>query len=200
MEQSNIDKIMLEALCRVKGLEDISPLRPKDHQSLLDIEQKAEAQSLMGLGKVVNTGVKEILDRDLIYVALTSMDFDWGDYSTLVLKKGTEIVGKEVRDKAVIEQLSQKENVWFLHQNFVVYKDKITFPQDIMNKVCYFEIPCLPAEFCILDTDQFQCHSIDFANPCVPGDLFLKENYFEGLDEKGLGTILVGVKVRDKVW
>ena len=194
MDQSKIDEIMLEALYKVKGLENISPLRKEDHQQLLDIEQKAEAQSLMGLGKVVNTGVQEILERDLIYVALTSMDFDWGDYATLVLKKGPEIVGMEVRDKAIIEQLSQEENVWFLHKNFVVYKDKITFPQDIMNKICHFEIPCLPAEFCVLDTDQLKCHSIEFANPCVPGDIFLKEQYFGGLDKKGLGTILVGVK------
>lgn len=187
--------MMITALRTVKGLKGVSRLRNDDHQPILDREQKAEAQSLMGLGKVVNTGVREILDRDLIYVALTSMDFDWGCYATLVLKKGPEIVGEEVRDKAVIEQLSKKENVWFLHQNFVVYKDKVTFPQDIMNKVCHFEIPCLPAEFCILDNDQFQCQSIGFANPCVPGDLFLKERYFDGLDEKGLGTILVGVKL-----
>ena len=64
-----------------------------------------------------------------------------------------------------------------------------------MNKVCHFEIPWLPAEFCILNHDQFQCHSIDFANPCVPGDIFLKAQYFDGLEEKGLGTILVGVKL-----
>ena len=108
MEASVADKLMLEALSRVKGIKGASRLHDRDHQPILDRELKAEAQSLMGLGKVVNTGVREILERDLIYVALTSMDFDWGSYATLVLKKGPEIVGEEVRDKAVIEQLSKK--------------------------------------------------------------------------------------------
>jgi hypothetical protein len=195
IDRTKADKIMLEALNKVKGIESVNLLRKEDHQPLIDIEQKAESQSLMGLGKVINTGVIEILGRDLIYVALTSMDFDWGSYTTLVLKKGADIVGEEVRNKAIIEKLSQKKNVWFLHKNFVVYKDKISFPKDIMQKICHFEIPCLPAEFCILKKDQFHCHSIGFANPCVPGDIFLKGEYFGGVDEKGLGTILVGVKL-----
>jgi hypothetical protein len=192
MDRQTIDKIILEALLNVKGLQDIRPLRETDHPSILEMERKAEEQSLMGLGKVINTGVPDVLNYDLIYVALTNMEFDWGDYATLVLKKGRQIVGTEVRDKKKLEQLSKQDNVWFLHRNFVVFKDKITFPQDIMKKICHFEIPLLPAEFCILDEDQIQCKSVSFANPCVPGDMFLKEQYFDGLDKKGLGTILIG--------
>lgn len=192
MDRPTVNKIFLETLLNVKGLQDIRPLRETDHQPILKIERKAEEQSLMGLGKVINTGVTDVLNHDLIYVALTNMEFDWGDYATLVLKKGRQIVGTEVRDKNIIAQLSKKDNVWFLHRNFVVFKDKITFPQDIMKKNCHFEIPLLPAEFCILDKDQIQCKSVSFANPCVPGDMFLKKQYFEGLDKKGLGTILIG--------
>jgi hypothetical protein len=148
----------------------------------------------MGLGKVINTGVREVLDCALIYVALNNMDFDWGCHATLVLKKGQEVVGEEVRDKEVIAKLSNQKNVWFLHQNFVVYKDKISFPQDIMKKICHFEIPYLPAEWCTVEDAKFQCHSIIYANPATPCDIYLKEHYFGGLDERGLGTILVGVK------
>lgn len=196
MDRVIFNEAMLEALLRVKGLRDVCRLRDEDYPVILRKEQEAEQRSLMGLGKVINTGVREILNYDFVYVALTTMEFEWGSHSTLVLKKGPEVVGEEVRDDSVISELSKKENVWFLHKNFVVYKDKISFPQDIMKKICHFEIPCLPAEFCILEDNRFECRSINYANPSILCDMYLKEHYFNSIDERGLGTILVAADVQ----
>lgn len=195
MDKRAADGVMVSALTKVQGIVEASPFLSEDHQKIVDIEQDAENRSLMGLGKVVNTGVREVLNCDLIYVALNNMDFDWGCHATLALIKDDEVVGEEVRDEAVIAGLRNKKNVWFMHKNFVVYKDKINFPQDIMKKICHFEIPWLPAEWCTVENDTFRCHSIIYANPCTPSDVFLKDQYFSGLDERGLGTILVGVKL-----
>jgi hypothetical protein len=148
----------------------------------------------MGLGKVINVGVREVLKCDQIYVALNNMDFDWGCHATLVLKKGDKVVGEEVRDEEIIARLSKQKNIWFMHKNFMVYKDKMSFPQDIMQKNCFFEIPCLPAEWCLVEHNSIDCNSIIYANPCTPCDTFLKEKYFNGIDEKGSGTILVGIE------
>ncbi len=195
MGRKMIDEVMITALRKAKGIVDACPFSSEDNRKIIDIEQDAENKSLMGLGKVVNTGVREVLNCDLIYVALTNMDFDWGCHPTLVLKKGQEVVGEEIRDEDVIARLSNKKNVWFMHENFVVYKDRVLFPHDLIKNICHFEIPWLPAEWCIVDDDKFQCHSIIFANPATPSDIFLKEQYFSGQDERGLGTILVGVKM-----
>jgi hypothetical protein len=189
-----IDRVMISALHNVKGIVNSRPLPTEEHPRILEKELEAEKRSLMGLGKVVNAGVREILNHDWVYAALTNMDFDWGCYSTLVLKKGQEIVGQETRDKAVLAELANKKNVWFLHKNFVVFKDRVSFPGDIMNKICHFEIPCLPAEFCTLGDDQIQCQSINFASPSVLCDLYLKEQYFDSENVAELGTILIGVK------
>ena len=194
MDRKLIDGVMIAALHNVKGIVNSCPSPTEDHPRILEKELEAEKRSLMGLGKVVNAGVREILNHDLVYAALTSMDFDWGCYSTLLLKKGQEIVGQETRDKAVLAELANKKNVWFLHKNFVVYKDRISFPGDIMNKICHFEIPCLPAEFCLLENNQLECRSINFASPSVLCDLYLKEQYFNGENVAELGTILIGVK------
>jgi hypothetical protein len=194
MDRQSIDEIILKALGHVKGLVRTSPLREEDYPKILEKELAAEQRSLMGFGKVVNVGVREILTHDWVYASLTSMDFDWGCYSTLLLKKGDEIVGQEVRDKAMLADLAKKENIWFLHKNFVVHKDKISFPNDIMKKICHFEIPCLPAEFCVVDDDKLQCRSIHFASPSVLCDLYLKKQYFDGENVSELGTILIGVK------
>jgi methylamine methyltransferase corrinoid protein reductive activase len=193
--RKTLDKIVLAALGKVKGIVEARPLSDGHRQKILRIEQDAEEKGLMGLGKVVNTGVREVLDSDLIYVGLTDMDFDWGCAASLVLKKGDELVGEEIRDEAAIERLSNLENAWFMHRNFVVYKDRLNFPQDIIKKICQFEIPALPAAWCELEADNLQCHSIIYANPAIPSDLYLKEQYFRGLDKKGLGTILVGVRI-----
>jgi hypothetical protein len=194
-DKKMIDEMMIMALSKAKGIAKACPFSTEDRQKIIDIEEDAEKRSLMGLGKVVNIGVIEVLNSDLIYVALTNMEFDWGCHATLVLKKGQEVVGEEVRDEEVIARLSDKKNVWFMHENFVVYKDKITFPHDLIRNICHFEIPWIPAEWCNVEDDKFQCHSIIYANPATPSDVFLKDQYFSGLDERGLGTILVGVKL-----
>ena len=194
MDRNETDALMVSTLERVKGISTAKPFAFEDRVKIKEIEEDAEKQSLMGLGKVVNVGIRKVLNCDLVYVALNNMNFDWGCHATLVLKKGDEVVGEEVRDEAVIAKLSNRKDVWFMHRNFVVYKDKMSFPQDIMKKICFFEIPCLPAEWCQVEGNKFECNSIIYANPCTPSDIFLKEQYFDGLDEKGCGTILVGIE------
>ena len=193
MDPEQIDKIMTVAFSKVKGLMETRPFSDDDRRKMLDIEQEAEKNAFMGLGNVVNAGVREVLACGLIYVALTNMDFEWGCGPSLVMKKGQELVGEEVRDKQRLAELSDRKDVWFMHQNFVVYKDKVSFPQDLMKKICHFEIPGLPAEWCLVEDENFECRSIIYANPSTLGDIYLKKQYFNEIDEKGLGTILIGV-------
>jgi hypothetical protein len=195
MDPEQIDKIMTVAFSKVEGLIKTSSFSNDDRPKMLDIEQEAEKNAFMGLGNVVNAGVREVLACGLIYVALTNMDFEWGCGPSLVMKKGEELVGEEVRDKQRLAELSNRKDVWFMHQNFVVYKDKVSFPQDMMKKICHFEIPGLPAEWCLVEDENFECRSIIYANPSTLGDIYLKKQYFNEIDEKGLGTILIGVNL-----
>ena len=195
MDRAKIDRIMTIALKNVKGINQSSPFSSDDHKKILDIEQEAEKNAFMGLGNVVNAGVRKVLTYELIYVALTNMDFAWGTHASLVMRKGEELVGEEVQDKKRIAELSKRKDVWFMHQNFVIYKDKVSFPQDLMKKICHFEIPGLPADWCRLEDEAIENHSIIYSNPSTLGDIFLKEQYFDGIQEQGLGTILIGVEL-----
>ncbi|GAB4279004.1 MAG: hypothetical protein Kow0092_34790 [Deferrisomatales bacterium] len=189
-----MDPLVVDALEQVKGIQAARPVAPDDVEKIEEIERDAEARSLMGLGKVVNSGIREVVRCPALYAALTDMEFDWGDHSSLLLKKGNRVVGQEVRDERRIAALKARTDVWFLHRNFVVYKERIAFPQDIMKKICHFEIPCLPADWCRVEDPRLEGHAIVYANPSPPCDRFLKETYFDGQDERGLGTILVGVR------
>lgn len=185
------DELILAALQRVKGIAAAVSLADEDRERVRAIEAEVETKSLLGLGKVINAGIQEVLQCDWIYVALSTMEFDWACRSNLLMKKGDEVVGEEVTDKATIDRLSTDKNVWFLHKNFVVYKDKVVFPQDVMQKICYFEIPCHPATWPL----GLQCHAVLYGSPSTPCDLFLKNSYFQGRDTKGTGTVLIGIKL-----
>jgi hypothetical protein len=185
---------MTKALKDVKGIMKAAPFSNNDRRKMLDIEQEAEKKAFMGLGNVVNAGVRKVLTYEFIYVALTNMDFAWGSHPSLVMRKGEELVGEEVQDKKRIAELSKRKNVWFMHQNFVIYKDKVSFPQDLMKKICHFEIPGIPADWCRLEDEAIENHSIIYANPSTLGDIFLKEQYFDGIQKQGLGTILIGLE------
>jgi hypothetical protein len=195
MDREKIDRIMTIALKNVKGIVKAGLFSSDDRKKILDIEQEAEKNAFMGLGSVINTGVREVLNSEMIYVALTNLEFSLGCHDSLVMKKGEELVGEEVQDKKRIAELSKRKDVWFMHQNFVIYKDKISFPQDLMKKICHFEIPGFPADWCRLGDAANENHSIIYANPSTLGDTFLKEQYFDGTPEKGLGTILIGVDI-----
>ncbi len=185
------DELILAALRRVKGLAEVLPLADADRQQVRAIEEEVEAKSLLGLGKVINAGVQGVLECDWVYVALTDMDFDWACRPNLLMKKGDEVVGEEVTNQETLDHLASQENVWFLHKNFVIYKDRVCFPQDVMKKICYFEIPCHPAQWPV----GIQCHSVVYASPSTPCDVFLKKQYFQGRDVKGSGTVLIGIKL-----
>lgn len=188
-----LDALIKQTLIKVKGIQCVYPLRIEDRREILDLEKEAEKRSLMGLGKVINSGVRKVLQYDLVYVFLTNMEFSWGHCSALILKKGDQLVGEDIYDEAVLAELSKSPNAWFMHENFVIYKDFISFPQDIMQKICHFELPGMPADWLSEDTDKLAISEIWYANPSTFGDVYLKENYFNGQDERGLGTILVGV-------
>lgn len=193
MEKEETDALVTAVLRGVKGIVGASPLNAEHRKKILSLEEEAEQRSLMGLGKVINTGVREVMDCQLVYVALTDMDFDWGTgHPSLVLMKGPEVVGKEIRDEDEIAGLSTQKNAWFMHRNFVVYKDRISFPQDIMKKICHFEIPSIPVDWCKFEDSELNCKPTIHANPSASTDLFLKEEYFGGVDRKGTGTILLG--------
>ena len=86
IDRAKADAVMIAALKKVKGIVDACPFSEKDAEQVLSIEEDAEEHSLMGLGKVTNTGIREVLACDLVYVALNNWEFEWGCPS-LILKK-----------------------------------------------------------------------------------------------------------------
>jgi hypothetical protein len=189
-----LDTWIKQTLNKVQGIQAVCSILPEDQLRILALEEEAEKRSLMGLGKVINTGVREVLQFDSIYVALTNLQFSWGHCATLILKKGDRIVGEEIYAETAIAELRKNKNVWFMHKNFVIYKDLVSFPKDIMQKICHFEIPGLTADWLTSDKKNGVRFNVRYGNPSTFCDVHLKKVYFDGAAEKGLGTILIGIK------
>lgn len=194
-EQEAFHAQVIGALLQVKGILAAEVLSDVHRAPLLALESEAEKHALMGLGKVINSGVQSVLARDRVYVALTNMDFDWGRHPSLILKKGDTVVGEEVHDKDVLQQLRARQDVWFMHDNFVIYKDRISFPKDLAAKDCHFEIPSIKAAWLEPYLKGTRPSSFIYANPAAPCDLYLKEQYFQGIEGEGLGTIFIAAVV-----
>lgn len=201
-EESQPNTQIQQNLTKIKGIVCVCPIRLEDHSEILRLEDEAEKRSLMGMGKVINSGVRKALQFSSVYVALTSKDFNWGHCSSLILKKGDTLVGEDLYDEEVLAELSKSPNAWFLHKNFVIYKDLISFPKDIMQKICHFEVPGVQVDWLPNDTINGLRFDVWHASPSTYCDVHLKEQYFkdylnekcfDGTKEQGFGTILIGV-------
>jgi hypothetical protein len=182
--------VLLDLLTRVKGIRAAFPIEDFHKDEILKVEQEAEEKALMGLGKTLNSGLREVLQSDIVIAAVTDMEFEWNCFCGMQLKKGNQVVGEEIRDPNRIRELSQRSDVYFLHKNFVIYKGRINFPQDIMKKICQFEFPSMSADW-FAHVDGIE--SCIFCNPSTPTDVYIKKICLGGMDERGLGTILIGV-------
>jgi hypothetical protein len=185
---------ILDCLRTIRGILAAFALEQSDRFQLLDIETEAEKKAFMGMGLCYNSGIREVLRSRLVFLAITTMEFEWGCQSHMLLKKGDEIVGEEVRDQSRIEDLQKRPNVFFLHRNFVIYKDRVNFPDDIIAKKCCFELPALTTEECLPGLEEFGDYIFCF--PSTAGDVFLKNRYFDEKDEWGTGTVLFGFNDR----
>ena len=132
-----------DLLRRTRGIDAVFLLEEEDRVKLLDVEIAAEKKAFMGLGMCYNSGIRDVLRCPLVFVCITNMNFEWGCEAHMVLKKDDIIVGEEVLEDSRIEQLKDRKDVWFLHKNFVIYKERVAFPQDLVEKKCCFEIPAL---------------------------------------------------------
>jgi hypothetical protein len=178
-----------------KGFQDAFLLEDADKMALYDIEIEAEKKAFMGLGKTYNSAIREVLACPVIVLGITTMDLQWSCQTHMRLMKDDEIAGEEVWDPNKIKELEKRADVYFLHKNFVIYKGKVNFPSDVVQKRCYFEYPPLHLDKEIPDfSGKLECIA---CFPSTPGDIYLKNVYYEGADTKGTGTVLLGFKELD---
>jgi len=152
----------------------------------LDLEQRAEQILMMGLAKTVNRGLRDAIDRDVTYAAIHDPDLRHPPGPTVTWVRGEEIIGEEVWDKAVIEELKNRGDVLFIGEGFVLYAEKIRRMQKTEVTVVF---PSLPVPE-LQSIDKIE--SVVSATLSAPADLHVKRKLGWSTTDPKIGTILIG--------
>jgi len=175
-----------KVLRSMKGIVDVERLNNQGRAEILDLEQKAEQVLMMGLAKTVNRGLRNAIDRDVTYAAIHDPDLRHPPGSTVIWVREDEVIGEEVWDKAIIEELKKREDVLFIGEGFILYTDKIRRMQKTEMTVVF---PGLPVPE-LQDIDKIG--DIVSATLSAPADLHIKRKLGWSTTDPKIGTILIG--------
>jgi len=152
----------------------------------LELEQKAEQILMMGLARTVNRGLRDAIDRDVTYAAIHDPDLRHPPGPTVIWVREDEIIGEEVWDKTVIEELKKREDVLFIGEGFVLYADKIRRMQKTEMTVVFPGLP-VPELQSIGKIER-----VVSATLAAPADIYVKKKFGWSTTDPKIGTILVG--------
>jgi len=179
MSKGEVEKV----LSRLPGVIKVAPLSQKDGAEVLRLEEEAEKKVMMGLCKGVNLGLREALKRKNVFACATDLNLSWPECSLMKIVCNSEIIGQDIYDEAVLEDLKKKGNM--IAGNLVIYRDRMKAFKDRREEM---RVHMLPLEIKELTV----CGAV-VGVPSPPGDIFLKTRLGINTEDNRLGTVVVGV-------
>jgi len=188
MSVIEIEKKVRLALEGVKGVLGIKMLSKGEREKILELEQEAEKHVLYGMGKGLNTGLREILKRDFIVAIANDDEFEWPPEPAIQIVCGNEVIGEEIKSPEKAEEYKRQGHI--VTGNLVIFRDKA---KSIMSRKD-FTVVFPPMSFKRLEViDEFT--DVVSASPCPPSHLFISECMNAN---NAPGTILVGFNIKKK--
>jgi len=188
MDINEIENKVRSALEGLKGVLGIKILSQEEREAILKLEEEAEKHVLYGLGKGLNTGLREILKRDIILAIANDNEFEWPPEPAIQLVCNNEIIGEEIKSPEKVEEYKKQGHV--IAGNLVIYKDKTRLVMSARN----FTLTFPPMSFKLFEKiNEFT--DVISASPCPPSHLFICEKMGK---ENIPGTLLVGFNIRKK--
>ncbi|GAI06584.1 unnamed protein product [marine sediment metagenome] len=173
----------------LRGVLKVDVLAREESERILELEKEAEKRVLGGWGKGKNTGVREVIQREVAIALATDSLFKWPPESCVQLVLDGKVVGEEVRDAKKAEEL-ERQGHRVLGGSFVIYKDRLQQARALKESLVVF--PPLP--FRPLANIQ-GISNVIAASVSPPADLFIREKM--GIKGKGSGTMLIGFNLRE---
>ena len=190
MAKKMVVKNAIKIIKRLKGVLDVQKLSNTDKKALIKIESIRKDDII----PVVNEGLNECLKKEFCLVILKTDEFRNPPKPTvlLVTDKG-RILGQELISLEVKEKYSGYDNVYFLSDNFIVFKpDEMTRSAGIEKEL--FLLPSIP--FPELNGIE-EIIDIISGSPSTMGDTYIK-NKFSYPDNPRLATIIVAFNKKEK--
>jgi hypothetical protein len=172
-----------DTLAKLKGIVKVRRLSEVEIESAKDFESQAEGKVLMGLCPGTNVGFREALAKKNVFVCLTDEKLVWPSCSYLKLLCGDEIIGQDIYDEAELQRRKEEGNM--VAGNLVFYREKMGILRERRSDLRVLMLPMEIKELCA-------CGAV-VGSPSPPTDLYLKRLLDADMENRHLGTIVVGV-------
>lgn len=192
MERENMGESTLEkAKLIIKGLKgvlNIQKLSDEDRKILMEIESDRDGDII----PVINKGLGECLNREFCLILLKDENFRIAPAPTvlLVTDKG-RILGQELLSPKEKEIYHDRGDVYFLSDNFVLFKPDKTLDRTLNEKE-FFVLPPIP--FPELEELE-EVSEVTSCSPSALGDNYLKVKYNYPQDPS-IATIIVCFSIK----
>ncbi|MDH5806213.1 MAG: hypothetical protein QXW62_04490 [Candidatus Methanomethylicaceae archaeon] len=174
---------IINILNKIEGIVKIVELNDEEKKEIEKLEKEAESKVLMGLCKGINIGVREALNKKLVYACLTNMEFKWPKTSLVKIVCENEVIAEDIYDEELLNKKKEEGNL--VLGNLVVYKDKLKIMKERKDKLLAIMLP--------LPIPELEKINAIVGSPSPPVDKYLKVK-FGILEEKPeLGTIIIGI-------
>lgn len=179
---------IISILNSLNGVLKAIQLNKKDILKIIDLESHRSKELI----PVFNQGVQESFKRDVSFVIFKKGFFRPPPTPTLLLIFDGEVLGHDIFTKEDKEKYASDEDIQFLSDDFIVYKD-VLHNQNLEKGNEYFILP--PVPFPELEHLNY-ISDIVSSSPSTKSDEYLKEEYGFNQDSS-IATIFVSFNLKD---
>jgi hypothetical protein len=170
-------------LAKLKGIVKIQRLDDAQKESAQNLECQAEGKVLMGLCPGTNIGLRDAFSKRNVFACLTDETLVWPSCSYIRLVCGDELIGQDIYDEGELKRMREEGDL--VAGNLVFYRSKMGLLKERRSDLRVHLMPMEIGELCA-------CGAV-VASPSPPTDVYLKRVLGADLDDRRLGTIVVGV-------
>ena len=181
-------EVINNVLNMINGLNGVLEVRQLSNEDILQIIDM-ESQRAKELVPVFNEGIQECFKRDFCFVIFKKGYFRVPPTPTVLLTFDGEILGHDVFTSEDKEKFRNDEDVMFLSDDFVIFKD-VLHNYNLEKGNEYFVLPPVPFP----ELDPFNLDDVVSSSPSTSSDEYLKNKYSYG-DDSSIATILVSFNI-----
>ncbi len=197
MTTSEIDKIccllkQCEGICSIiKELDDL------ERKKIMQMELEEGTKLLQFGATIENQSVKEALSRDFVLLVTNNQNFEYKE-PTIILKAGDEIVGEQIFDPNMLDELRGKPGHFLSGRDFIIYTHKLRKMRGIPLRFVTLPFSLPNEEIKKVAKDLHGAKDLICGWPSRTVDLYIKKLFNIDTTDIKLGTLLVGFNVEKK--
>ncbi len=197
MTTSKIDEIccllkQCEGICSI-----IKELNDLERKKIMQMELEEEKKLLQFGATIENQSVKEALSRNVVLLVVNNQDFEYKE-PTIILKAGDEVVGEQILDLNLLNELRGKPGHFLSGRDFIIYTHKLRKMRGTPLRFVTLPFSLPNEEIKKVVKDLHGAKDLICGWPSRTVDLYIKKLFNIDAINIKLGTLLVGFNIEKK--